>query len=122
LYCVRCQSSPNNTGLSLRFCHLWNCTEPFSHVIQYCVRHASEILLLFIKVSSYYHQLALSQATGDKGPTGPGAFPPDPFQYLQAQVGPVGPRGPPGMISRLERSMVSVGGWGSQPFFPSSGA
>jgi len=52
--------------------------------------------LLFLKVSSYYHQLALSQATGDKGPTGPGGFPPDPFQYLQAQVGPVGPRGPPG--------------------------
>jgi hypothetical protein len=58
---------------------------------------ALEIMLLFTKVSSYYHQLALSQATGDKGPTGPGGFPPDPFQYLQAQVGPVGPRGPPGM-------------------------
>jgi hypothetical protein len=55
-----------------------------------------KLTLLFLKVSSYYHQLALSQATGDKGPTGPGGFPPDPFQFLQAQVGPVGPRGPPG--------------------------
>jgi len=54
--------------------------------------------LLFLKVSSYYHQLALSQSVGDKGPTGPGGFPPDPFQFLQAQVGPVGPRGPPGMF------------------------
>lgn len=95
-------------------CHLWKCTEPFLLVTQYCVRYTSEILLLSIKVSSYYHQLALSQATGDKGPTGPGGFPPDPFQYLQAQVGPVGPRGPPGMINGQDRFMVSGGG-GSQP-------
>jgi hypothetical protein len=64
---------------------------------RYSMECALEITLLFTKVSSFYHQLALSQATGDKGPTGPGGFPPDPFQYLQAQVGPVGPRGPPGM-------------------------
>lgn len=37
----------------------------------------------------------MSQAGQDKGPTS-GGFPPDAFQYLQAQVGPIGPRGPPG--------------------------
>ena len=34
----------------------------------------------------------LQQSTGEKGPS------PDPFSYMQAQVGPVGPRGPPGML------------------------
>jgi hypothetical protein len=76
-------------------------TEPFLHVTQCWGISANEVLLLVFKVSSYYHQLALSQATGDKGPIGPGGFPPDPFQYLQAQVGPVGPRGPPGIVKSL---------------------
>lgn len=50
-----------------------------------------------MQVSAYYHQLALSQSTNDKGPTGLGyGVSPDAFQYLHAQVGPVGPRGPPG--------------------------
>lgn len=30
---------------------------------------------------------------GQKGPS------PDPFSYMQAQVGPVGPRGPPGLYT-----------------------
>jgi hypothetical protein len=86
-------------------------------------RPASEIVLLFFKVSSYYHQLALSQATGDKGPTGPGGFPPDPFQYLQAQVGPVGPRGPPGIINISERFMGVGGSFGkSDQSLPSLGS
>ena len=34
----------------------------------------------------------LQQGSGEKGPS------PDPFNYMQAQVGPVGPRGPPGML------------------------
>jgi len=34
----------------------------------------------------------LQTTSGDKGPS------PDPFSYMQAQVGPVGPRGPPGEI------------------------
>jgi hypothetical protein len=76
-------------------------------------------VLLFFKVSSYYHQLALSQATGDKGPTGPGGFPPDPFQYLQAQVGPVGPRGPPGIINISERFMGVGGDFGNGEASPS---
>lgn len=46
-------------------------------------------------LSLYYQQLALSQAGQDKGPSS-GSFPPEAFQYLQAQVGPIGPRGPPG--------------------------
>lgn len=46
-------------------------------------------------LSLYYQQLALTQEGQDKGPTS-GSFPPESFQYLQAQVGPIGPRGPPG--------------------------
>jgi collagen type II alpha len=65
----------------------------------------------------------LSQATGDKGPTGPGGFPPDPFQYLQAQVGPVGPRGPPGIINISERFMGVGGSFGkSDESLPSFGS
>ena len=33
----------------------------------------------------------IEQQAGEKGPS------PDPFSYMQAQVGPVGPRGPPGV-------------------------
>lgn len=44
-------------------------------------------------LSQYYQQLALSQASNDKGPSYP-----EPFQYLQAAVGPVGSRGPPGIL------------------------
>lgn len=44
-------------------------------------------------LSAYYQQLALAQSSNDKGP----AYP-EPFQYLQAAVGPVGQRGPPGML------------------------
>lgn len=47
-------------------------------------------------LSAYYQQLALTQANQDKGP----AYP-EPFQYLQAQVGPIGARGPPGNIIYL---------------------
>lgn len=43
-------------------------------------------------VSLYYQQLALQQASADKGPQ----YNPEALHYLQAQVGPVGPRGPPG--------------------------
>lgn len=43
-------------------------------------------------LSQYYQQLALSQASNDKGPTYP-----EPFQYVQAAVGPIGARGPPGI-------------------------
>ena len=35
----------------------------------------------------------IEQQAGEKGPS------PDPFSYMQAQVGPVGPRGSPGEIS-----------------------
>lgn len=44
----------------------------------------------------YYQQLALAQASDDKGPSGP-----DPFAYMQAQTGPSGPRGPPGKFFRI---------------------
>lgn len=44
-------------------------------------------------LSAYYQQLALAQSSNDKGP----AYP-EPFQYLQAAVGPVGQRGVPGNI------------------------
>lgn len=44
----------------------------------------------------YYQQLALSQASQDKGPTGAAAPLYSPDAYLQTQVGPIGPRGPPG--------------------------
>ena len=36
----------------------------------------------------------IEQQAGEKGPS------PDPFSYMQAQVGPVGPRGSPGEISQ----------------------
>lgn len=49
----------------------------------------------YIQVSAYLQQLAHSQQTsGDKGPS---SFP-EPFQYMQAQVGPIGARGPPGRV------------------------
>lgn len=50
----------------------------------------------------YYQQLALSQASDDKGPTGAAASlygGPEAYGYIQAQIGPVGPRGPPGTRS-----------------------
>lgn len=43
------------------------------------------------QITPFFNQLATSQGGGDKGPA------PDPFQYLQAEVGPVGPRGQPGI-------------------------
>ena len=47
-----------------------------------------------LQLTSYYQELAAQNAGSDKGPSGVSY--PDPFRYLQAQVGPVGPRGPPG--------------------------
>ena len=44
-----------------------------------------------LQLTPWLSQLSQSQG-GEKGPQ------PDPFSYLQAQVGPVGPRGPPGML------------------------
>lgn len=51
------------------------------------------MVFVALKVSLYYQQLALSQASEDKGPTDAG-FRPE--YYLQTNVGPVGPRGPAG--------------------------
>ena len=39
-----------------------------------------------------------SAGSGQKGPS------PDPFSYMQAQVGPVGPRGPPGKLNDTSHS------------------
>lgn len=52
--------------------------------------------MYMFQLSVYYQQLALANAGNDKGPTGD-SYPPEPFHYLQAQVGPVGPRGLPGI-------------------------
>ena len=41
-------------------------------------------------IQPFLDQVQTSQG-GQKGPS------PDPFSYMQAQVGPVGPRGPPGL-------------------------
>ena len=41
------------------------------------------------EIQPFLDQVQTSQG-GQKGPS------PDPFSYMQAQVGPVGPRGPPG--------------------------
>lgn len=63
-----------------------------------CYSFHNEAVLF--QLSSYYAQLALSQAGSDKGPSdllGRVPNPLEPFSgYLQSQVGPVGPRGPPG--------------------------
>ena len=42
-------------------------------------------------IQPFLDQVQTSQG-GQKGPS------PDPFSYMQAQVGPVGPRGPPGLL------------------------
>ena len=47
-------------------------------------------------MSLYYHQLAVAQASDDKGPSGR-----DSFAYIQAQTGPSGARGPPGKKFRI---------------------
>lgn len=49
-------------------------------------------------LSAFYDQIASQNSNNDKGPNYP-----EPFQFLQAQVGPAGSRGPPGKYITLFR-------------------